>query len=425
MGARYIDLLARLEALRAAGVLLGLDRMRAALAGLGEPQRGVVTVHIAGTNGKGSTASMTDAILRAAGLRTGLYTSPHLSRFTERIRVDGVEADGDRLAALAERVAALKIPLTYFEMATALAFLVLAEDGVDVAVLETGLGGRLDATTVCEPVATAITSIALDHTEVLGATLAAIAREKAGIAKRGVPLFLAPLPPEADAAIAAVAAAVGAPVYRQGRDFGTAPGRSALGGPHQATNAALAAALAGRAAGARGHRLTDAEVAAGLDRVTWPGRMEWLGAGLLLDCAHNPEGAAALAATVAQTVRRPRALVFSAVAGKAVSEMLAALAPSFEFVIATRSSSERALPAEALGALACSAAAGRLPGPVVSQIGDPLAAVETARRLVGPDGLVVVAGSTFLVGDVRAAALGEVRDPLPTSDPPATPRHPS
>ena len=421
MGARYIDLLARLEALRAAGVLLGLDRMRAVLARLGDPQRRVVTVHIAGTNGKGSTAAMTDAILRAAGLRTGLYTSPHLSRFTERIRIGGVEADGDRLAALAERVAALNIPLTYFELATALAFLAFAEDDVDVAVLETGLGGRLDATTVCEPVATAITSIALDHTEVLGATLAEIAHEKAGIAKPGVPLFLAPLPPEADAAITAIAATVGAPVYRHGRDFGAPPGRSALGGPHQEGNASLAAALARRAVEACGRRLADHDVAHGLGDVTWPGRMEWLGEGLLLDCAHNPEGAATLAAAVWPAERRPRALVFSAVAGKAVPEMLAALAPAFEFIVATRSSSERALPAQTLAGLASSAVASGPPGPVVSQVADPIAAVESARTLVGPAGLVVVAGSTFLVGDVRAAVLGEARDPLPTSDPPARP----
>jgi dihydrofolate synthase/folylpolyglutamate synthase len=136
-------------------------------------------VQIAGTNGKGSTAAMTEAVLRAAGLRTGLYSSPHLARFTERIRIDGREADGDRLAALDRRIVATEVPLTYFEVATALAFLAMAEAGVEIAVLETGLGGRLDAVTTCVPCATAITSIGLDHTGYLGDTLAAIAREKA------------------------------------------------------------------------------------------------------------------------------------------------------------------------------------------------------------------------------------------------------
>ena len=170
---------------------MGLDRTRAALERLGNPQRRAVTVQIAGTNGKGSTAAMTDAILRAAGLRTGLYTSPHLSRFTERIRVNGREADGDRLAHLNREISATGVPLTYFEIATVLAFMTFAESGVDVVVAETGLGGRLDATTTSEPVATAITSIDWDHAELLGSTLAQIAGEKAGIAKPGVPLFLA------------------------------------------------------------------------------------------------------------------------------------------------------------------------------------------------------------------------------------------
>jgi dihydrofolate synthase/folylpolyglutamate synthase len=428
VGATYADLLRQLADLRMAGVDLGLDRIRAVLEALGNPQRGVVTVHIAGTNGKGSTAAMTDAILRAAGLRPGLYTSPHLSRFTERIRIDGREAEGDRLAVLAERVARARetvgVPLTYFEVATVLAFLAFAEARVDVAVLETGLGGRLDATTVCEPVATAITSIALDHAEFLGATLPEIAREKAGIAKTGVPLLLAPLPAEARAAIEERAASVGAPVLHFGRDFAEPAGRLALAGPHQRTNAALAVALARRACDAGGRQLAEAHIAAGLAGVAWPGRMEWLGSDLLLDCAHNPEGAAALAQAVALTpAGRRRALVFSAVAGKAVSDMLAVLTPPFDFVVATRSSSERALPAEEVARLAAavapsSSSQGR---PVVSQVAAPMAAVGAARTLVGPGGLVVVAGSTFLVGDVRATVLGEVRDPLRTSDPAARP----
>ncbi len=215
----YPALLARLDDLRSLGVDFGLDRVRRALAALGSPEQRLPAVQIAGTNGKGSTAAMTESILRAAGWRTGLYTSPHLCRFTERIRVAGVEVDGDRLARLDAAIAATGVPLTYFEVATVLAFQVMAEERVELAVLETGLGGRLDAVTVCAPLATAITSIGWDHMEFLGTTLAAIAREKAGILKAGVPCFVARLPPEAGAEIDAVARAVGAPLRHLGRDF--------------------------------------------------------------------------------------------------------------------------------------------------------------------------------------------------------------
>jgi len=191
------------------GVDLGLDRVLLALERLGSPERRIPAVHIAGTNGKGSCAAFTDSILRQAGLHTGLFTSPHLSRFTERIRIDGVEIDGDHLARLDEVVAGTNVPLTFFEVSAVLAFLAFAEAKVDVAILETGLGGRLDATSVCHPLACAITSIALDHEAILGSTIAAIAYEKACIAKPGIPLFLGPLVPEADDRVAKVALAKG------------------------------------------------------------------------------------------------------------------------------------------------------------------------------------------------------------------------
>ncbi|MBC8133933.1 MAG: bifunctional folylpolyglutamate synthase/dihydrofolate synthase [Deltaproteobacteria bacterium] len=448
---RYIDLLAHLERARAAGVDLGLERTRAVLDRVGNPQRGITTVHIAGTNGKGSTAAMTDAILRAAGLRTGLYTSPHLSRFTERIRVDGREADGDLLAALEPRIAATGIPLTYFEIATVLAFLTFAEMGVDVVVAETGLGGRLDATTTCEPVATAITSIAFDHAELLGATLAKIAREKAGIAKAGVPLFLAPVAPEADGAIASVAAAVGAPLRRLGTDFAL-PDASSVGlwGAHQRTNAALAVALAQTAAAAcrgtsAGGALQTQAIETGLRDVVWPGRLEWVAQDVLLDCAHNIEGAVALAETLDRMPeRRPRALVFSAVAGKPVAAMLRILAPRFDGIFLTCSSNPRSLSTEVLmNMLAESVRAARDVGDVrkvsdpasavdlvalmskTQAIEDPVAALVAARESFaksfdtsfGQSGLVVAAGSTFLIGDLRASLRGEWRDPILTSDP--------
>jgi dihydrofolate synthase/folylpolyglutamate synthase len=408
MGEAYRRLLARLEGARTLGVSFGLDRIRDALARLGSPQREYVTVQVAGTNGKGSTAAMTESILRAAGLRTGLFTSPHLARFTERIRIDGQEIDGDRLAALDPAVVATGVPLTYFEISAALAFRAFAEARVDVAVLETGLGGRLDAVTAASPVATAITSIGLDHTDLLGGTLEAIAREKAGIAKPGVPLYLGPLPPEAEREIARIAAQVGAPVSRLGSDL-AAPSAPALAGAHQRWNAALAVALAQVAAAACRRPLGPAQIADGLRAVSWPGRLEWLAPDVLADCAHNQEGAEALVAAL--RTRPPTALVVSVVRGKDARSMLATLAPPFALVVATRSRNERALPAAELAALVSDRR--------VEVVEDPAAALALARGFADehPGGYVVVAGSIFLVGELRARLLGEIVDPLPGGDP--------
>jgi dihydrofolate synthase/folylpolyglutamate synthase len=408
-GEGYRRLLGRLEASRTLGVAFGLERVREALARLGSPERAFVSVQVAGTNGKGSTSAMAESILRAAGLRTGLFTSPHLARFTERIRVDGREVDGDRLAALDEAIVATGVPLTYFEISAVLAFRAMAEAGVEVAVLETGLGGRLDAVTACAPVATAITSIALDHTDLLGGTLREIAREKAGIAKPGVPLYLGPLPAEADEEIARVAAAVGAPVRRHGLDFfgpGTPP---ALAGPHQESNAALAVALAQAAALARGAVLAPSEIAQGLATVSWPGRLERLAPDLLLDCAHNQEGALALLAALPPG--RAAALVTSVVRGKDAAGMLAALAPRFDLVVVTQSHNPRAVPAAELARL--------VPAPRVEVIPDATAALALARGFAAerPRGYVVVAGSIFLVGELRARQLGEPVDPVLGGDP--------
>jgi dihydrofolate synthase/folylpolyglutamate synthase len=413
---RYADLLSRLEAARALGVELGLPRVRRALAALDDPQRRFAAVQIAGTNGKGSTAAMTDAILRAAGVRTGLYTSPHLCRFTERIRVNGAEADGDHLAALDARVAATGVPLTYFEIATALAFLSFAEERVELAVLETGLGGRLDAVTTCEPVATAVTSVAIDHTSYLGATLPEIAREKAGIVKPGVPLLVGALPPEADDEMARAAAAAGAPLLRLGRDFAPPDADVPLGlpGPHQAGNAAIAAALAARAWTHLGRPgpLPPEAVRAGLARVVWPGRLERVAPDVLLDCAHNVEGARALAAALpGLAAGRPVALVTSIVRDKDAPGILAALAPAAAAIIATESRNPRSFPTAELAAIA------RRHPTRVETAPDPVDALARARRIAGERGLVVVAGSMFLVGELRASLLGEPLDPTPLADP--------
>jgi dihydrofolate synthase / folylpolyglutamate synthase len=407
-GQAYRRLLEQLEATRARGVSLGLPRLQAALRALGSPEATVPAVHIAGTNGKGSTAAMTEAILRADGWRTGLHTSPHLSRFTERIRIEGQEVDGDWLAVLGERLFATGAPVTYFEAATALGFLAMAEARVQVAVLEVGLGGRLDATNLCRPVATAITSIAFDHQELLGDTLTAIAREKAGIAKPGVPLVLGQLPAEAEAEITRVAAAVGAPLSRA-PDLSTGgqpAGPPRLLGAHQRRNAAVAAELARTAARALGRPLGEEVIAAGLAGVRWPGRLELVAGDVLLDAAHNREGVEALVAALPP--RRPRTLVMSIVRGKSAAEMIALLAPHFDRLVFTRSANSRSTPPAELAALVPAAAA------IVTVQEDARQALAEARRA---GGLCVVAGSLFLVGEIRAHLLDEPVDPLVTSDP--------
>jgi dihydrofolate synthase/folylpolyglutamate synthase len=412
--ASYPDLLARLDSVRGLGVDLGLGRIQLALARLGDPQLGFGAVQIAGTNGKGSTAAMAEAIFRAAGLRTGLFTSPHLARFTERIRVNGAEADGDRLAALDARVAATGVRLTYFEIATALGFLYMAEQKVEIAVLETGLGGRFDAVTACAPAATAVTSIALDHTEYLGGTIREIAREKAGVIKPGVPHLIGPLPAEAEDEMVRAARAAGAPLLRYGRDFGALPAGTplALAGAHQRANAAVAVALVEQAARRLGRVVPEAAVTAGLAGVRWPGRLESIGDDIVLDCAHNPEGAAALAAALpALAAGRPVVLVVSLVRDKDAEAVLGALAPLAAAVVATRSASPRALSAGALAEQAGRHARETLAAD------DPRAALVEARRLAGPAGLIVITGSIFLVGELRAHLLGEPVDPRLVSDP--------
>lgn len=401
----YRRFLQRMDGLRSAGVLLGLDRVHLALARLGHPDRRLRFVQIAGTNGKGSTAAMTERLLREAGVHTGLFTSPHLVRFSERIRLRGEEVKGSALDAALSRVLATQVPLTYFEASTLVAVAVMADAGVDLGVMETGLGGRLDAVTALPAIATAITSIGADHLDVLGPTLAHVAREKAAIARPAVDLLVPEgLAPDLLGEIRGVAAALGAAVQR----VPEVPLAVALPGAHQQRNAALALALATRAAHALGRALPASAVRQALAQVSWPGRLERLGP-LLLDCAHNPEGAQALAGHLAGCPERPRVLVLSMVAGKDVEGVAEALWPQVEAVVATRCASDRALPAEDL---AC-----RLPrGRDVSVVPDPAQAVAEAQRRAGP-GLVVVAGSVFLVGQVRAQSLGEPVDPVPTSDP--------
>jgi len=392
---------------------LKLERMRAALAVRGNPERRFAAVHVAGTNGKGSTAAMVEAALRAAGHRTGLYTSPHLVDFTERVRAGGRAIPRATVVALvAELRAALEgagIALTHFEFVTLLAFEWYARIGVELAVVEVGLGGRLDATNVLQPIATAITSIAHDHEEWLGDTLAAIAGEKAGIAKPGVPLVVGGVPAEAEAVIHGRAAEVGAPVVPAGTlepgpdGLGFASGegvrweglRVGLPGDFQRGNAAVALGLLAAVQGR--FPCPAAAVRAGLASVAWPGRLAVLRESprVVADGAHNPAGVVALARELPALVGdRPVVLVFAVMADKAWRAMLDGLVPRARAAIVTRVGRRGQEPA-ALGA----ALAGRLPVMIEP---DPRAAIRAGCAAAGPAGALVVTGSLFLVGEAYA-----------------------
>jgi dihydrofolate synthase/folylpolyglutamate synthase len=329
-------------------VRLGLDRMRSAVERLGHPERSFAAVHLAGTNGKGSTAAMLASCLSAADHVTGLFTSPHLNRFSERIVVAGREISQADLDRTLDDVLSLDESLTFFEVATLAAFCHFARCGVDIAVVETGLGGRLDATNVLEPLVSVITPIGLDHMHVLGDDLATIAREKAGIIKRQTPVVSAAQAPQALAPLQQRCVALDARLYLAGRDFGweeetedrlafrgwrsEAEGlRVALRGEHQRDNAALAWAtleLLGE------HGISTALPARrrGLRRVRWPGRMEWIGR-FLLDSAHNPAAARVLVAALAD--RDDWTLVFGAARDKQAAGMLACLRPRVARVVLT------------------------------------------------------------------------------------------
>jgi len=310
------DPLAWLEQHQFHGIKPGLDRISRLLSALGHPERRFPSVHIAGTNGKGSTAAILSTVLSAHGLRTGLYTSPHLSSVTERFRLNGKEIPTERLAEIFSRiretVERLGIPVTYFEITTAAAFLYFAEEAVDLAVIECGLGGRLDATNVLHPLAAVITTVARDHTAYLGRTLRAIAAEKAGILKPGVPAVAGKLPPPAREVILRRAQGLGSSLYLFGRDFRLRRGRSglsfygrrwrlsrltlALSGDFQRYNLALALATLEVLEDLGHFRLKEARLREGLSSVRWPGRFEYfpVGPGVLLDGAHNEEGLRAL-----------------------------------------------------------------------------------------------------------------------------------
>ncbi len=408
---------------------LGLDSIHALARALDDPQKKFPAIHIAGTNGKGSTAAMTASILRAAGLRAGLYTSPHLISITERIRVGQEEITPEDFARLATEVRAtgerlvaegvLPAPPTFFEQVTMIGFLYFAEKQVDLAVLEVGLGGRLDATNICEPVVTAITPVGYDHQQYLGDTLSSIAGEKAGIVKPGVPVVIAPQHDEAMKAIIARCEELNAPMIETSRPFDVEAANGAedigrysfryralrdeyaarlnLRGKHQITNALTAIHIAEQLQDA-GFDIPSPVITEGLSKAEWPGRLEMVRvspsqAPLLLDGAHNEAGARVLRDFLDEHFSSvPITIIFGAMADKAISEMSGILFPAVRQVIATRIASPRAADPRAIA---------ETTHRDVIRIENVSEALDEALRITPQHGLICVCGSLFLVGEIK------------------------
>lgn len=406
----------------------GLENISTLCEALGHPERSFRSVLVAGTNGKGSVTAMVETALTAAGHRAARYTSPHLVRLEERFVMLGREAGTDALGSAAARVQAAAERLvaagtlaalpTFFECTTAVAFELFHEAAIDLAVLEVGLGGRLDATNVVRPIVTAITSIDFDHQAQLGSSLASIAAEKAGIIKGAAPVVCGPLPQEAARVVREAAGARGAAVVRAAERVAMTPVRGGavdvatearrlpavtlgLEGAHQRDNACVAVAILEELE-RLGVRVPDAAVRAGLTEVRWPARLERFdtpGGPVLLDAAHNPAGAAALAAYLRGQGARDLTLVFGVMRDKDVRGMLGALAggapPLWGAVVCTAAPGGRALDAAALASLAQEAVGPQVP---VAAIADPAAALAHAQDRGRP---VVAAGSIFLIGPLR------------------------
>lgn len=417
-----------------------LSRVERLLAAVGNPHTRFPAVHIAGTKGKGSTAAMSESILRAAGYRTGLYTSPHLHTFRERVQVAGRKIRREEVVALVAEVRPLieRIPgVTTFEAITTIGFLYFARSGVDMAVVEVGLGGRLDATNVLTPEVSVITSLSLDHTYLLGNTLAGIAYEKAGIIKPRIPVVSAPQRAEAIKVLEAVSQEREAPLTEVGRDWDYDPGPADLDGQvftarrvtdggsaldgeywipllgrHQLENgtSALAALDIIRQ---RGFRIPAEAVHEGLRTVHWPGRLEILSREplVVVDCAHNPYSAQVLRQALEEWFSDRRwVLIFGASADKDIAGMLRALLPISGYTIVTRSDHPRAATPIELA-------------DVVAAVGGGAEVSVNARKslrrglaVMDPDNGLLATGSIFLVADVREEWARRSGAPLPDND---------
>jgi dihydrofolate synthase/folylpolyglutamate synthase len=421
------------------GIKFGLSNSRRLMGLMGDPHLRFRSIHIAGTNGKGSTAAFLAGMLLAAGYRVGLYTSPHLVSFTERIRINNVPITEDRVIDLAERVRTRYESLppaegggltpTFFEVTTAMAFTCFAEERVDVAVVEAGMGGRLDSTNVITPMVSVITNIDLEHTEYLGDTIEKIAGEKAGVIKPAVPVVTGAAQPEALRVIEQTAASAGSPVHRMPNDFGGVP-RSAgqeqafdyrgigmrladlrigMRGQHQIGNACLALAAA-ECIAQGGMAVPDAAIRTGLANAVWEGRLERVAErpDIFLDGAHNPASARVLADAVRDLRQgyRHLVLVIGILMDKDCRGIVSQLAPLADRVIVTKPRYSRALDIQLLAAeIGAFHRTADAAGNVAEAIG-------LARQGAAENDLILITGSLYTVGDARAALRPGASGPL-------------
>lgn len=418
--------LSYLYSLQQFGIKLGLSNIKELCAILDNPQDKIKTIHIGGTNGKGSTAAIISTILQKAGYKTGLYTSPHLTDFTERIRINNIPISTERTSALIsqikESIRDKEIAPTFFEFTTALALQYFAGECVDIAIMEVGMGGRLDATNIIVPLISVITNIEYDHTEYLGKSLVEIAGEKCGIIKQGVPLVSSERRPGIFSVIEEIAKGAGSQSYLYGRDFVSEPveisrnhskffysGRiykrlyleTALLGRHQMFNMGTAL-YAAELLTEMGFDLTEQDLRAGVRDVSWPGRLEtWEGHPMfLLDGAHNHAASVVLREFIEDVVKSDRhinkiVLIFGALRDKDVSSMLQELIPCAADIILTKPDTDRGLPVDELQE-------------VVEKSGRNFYAVRTlsdamsvARNITSASDIILITGSLYLVGEAR------------------------
>lgn len=410
----YQQSLAYLFGLQRFGIKLGLSNIQTLLTRLDNPEKAMRIVHVAGTNGKGSVSAATALILQSAGFRTGLYTSPHLHSFTERIRIDGEAVSEPEMVALVDEIRAVvgSIPVTFFEFTTAMALLHFKRKNVEFAVLEVGMGGRLDATNAVFPVVSVITPICCDHAEHLGPDLATIAGEKAGIIKPGVPVVIASQQPESKNVLLARAAELEAPVSLWGRDFridehaqcfdffssiltlrDLSPG---LAGAHQRENLAVALDVAVLLR-SRGVTLPEQALRNGVENVCWPGRLEWWGGQrqVLIDGAHNHGGAQALARYLDSLGSVKVRWVVGIKGPRLPDDILDPLLPYTACLYATLPPVDQGVEPGKLVQRA------RRSGVSAATYASPAEAMTTALADRGEGEIVLVAGSLFLVAAVR------------------------
>ena len=412
------EAIAKIHSVYPSGKKEGLSNMRAVMARLGNVQNNIPMVHVAGTNGKGSCCAMIERVLREAGYKTGLYTSPYIERYNERIRIGGVPIEGEKLAALVERVWPViedcrseGLCITEFELGTVLAFLAFAQEKVDIAIIEVGLGGRLDPTNIICPLVSVITEVGMDHMGFLGNTIEEIALEKAGIMKRGVPVALGPQEKAALSVLTAAAKGLGIPVIDPDATNVRETSRDvtfdvrlpeetirnltvSLRGRHQAENAcaALGAIYALRR---RGFNIPLDKIRAGMADVHWPGRLEYFG-NVILDGAHNEPGVKALCRYCDDWLPKEKTVLLSGMMeDKDVAQMTKRLSSRVRCVVAARPDVPRAMAADKL------AEAFAQHGLKTHAVADPKEALKRARALAGNDGVVLCAGSLYLIGALR------------------------